>query len=143
VTIETLGTAGGLFAFLTFVHFFVDWGLQTHSEAMHKSTSWLWRARHCAIYTVGFVPAMLLMGFTTWDFVIGMAVLFLSHFVEDSYAPVYLWAKHIRRIPSVREEGVPAFKRSFGQPLGIVLFIGIDQIIHLLFLWVLVYLGMT
>jgi len=143
VSIETLSTAGGLFAFLTFVHFFVDWGLPTHSEAMHKHKSWKWRARHCLLYTVGFLPAMLLMNYTAWDFVIGILVLFVSHFVEDSYTPVYLWAKHIRRIPAVQEEGVPAFKLMFEQPLGVVLCIGIDQLIHLLFLWVLVYLGMT
>lgn len=143
MTLNTLATAGGLFAILVFVHFLVDWGFQTHKEAMAKSSDWKMRARHCAIYTVGFFPVMALMGFSWSDWLIGSGVLFFSHFAEDTYIPVYWWARYVRRIPSLRLDGVEAFKSEFGKPLGLLLFISIDQIIHLVFLWVLVGLAMT
>lgn len=143
MSLDTLATAGGLFAILVFVHFLVDWGFQTHKEAMAKSSDWKMRARHCAIYTVGFFPVLYLMGFSLLDWVIGSLVLFVSHFVEDTYIPVFWWAKYVRRIPSVRLDGVGAFKSEFGKPLGLLLFIGIDQIVHIAFLWVLVGLAMT
>lgn len=137
---DKLGIAGGLFALFTFNHFLVDWVFQTHDEAMKKSTSGLWRARHCLIYTAGFLPVMWLLGLTPLRVVLGCLVLFVSHFVEDTYLPVYLWAKHIRRMPEVRQEGIEGFKKQFKAPLGVVLFISIDQIIHLCFLWFLVAL---
>jgi hypothetical protein len=74
---------------------------------------------------------------------VGSLVLFGSHFIEDTYYPVYLWAKYIRRIPEVRLGGVAAFKAQFATPLGLTLFLAIDQIIHLCFLWALVALAVT
>lgn len=138
---QTVAEWGGLFAVFTFVHFVVDWGFQTHWEAMNKSKSAKVRALHCAIYTAGFLPLMWLLDFEAWKFAAGAAVLFLSHFFEDTYIPVYLWAKHVRRIPEIRERGIEAFIEQFKTPLGLVLFITVDQIIHLMFLWVLVWLA--
>jgi len=142
MTVAELGTAGGLFALLTFNHFLVDWVFQTHDEAMHKSTSWIWRARHCAIYTVGFLPVMTMMGLSQVRMGLGCLVLFGSHFLEDTYIPVYLWAKYIRRMPELRPGGLLDFKALFQTPLGVVLFISVDQIIHLCFLWAIVVLAM-
>jgi len=105
IPLQTLGTAGGLFALLTFNHFLVDWGFQTHHEAMRKASNWRWRARHCAIYTVGFLPLFWLMGYGPAEYAIGCAVLFISHFIEDTYIPVYLWARHIRQMPPVHVPG--------------------------------------
>src|SRR5690348_3766544 len=89
--------AGGLFAAFTFVHFVVDWIMQTHAEAMAKHNNWKVRARHCLIYTVGFVPLMWYLNFTMVQWVVGLNILFWSHFVEDTYIPVFLWAKYIRK----------------------------------------------
>lgn len=157
-----LALAGGLFAVLTFIHFFVDWIFQSHSEAMVKHNNPKIRAKHCLIYTAGFLPFMWLCGFTFWEYVISLNVLFWSHFVEDTYMPVYLWAKYIRR-PSemtaphhemyMREDGnmatrllPPDPKKGFGEfvqtPIGKILMITIDQIVHLCFLWVLVLIAL-
>lgn len=157
-----LALAGGLFAVLTFIHFFVDWIFQSHSEAMVKHNNPKVRAKHCLIYTLGFVPFMWLCGFTFWEWVISLNVLFWSHFIEDTYLPVYLWAKYIRR-PSemttshhetyMREDGSMAskvlppdpkwgFVEFIKTPLGKILMITIDQIIHLCFLWVLVVIAL-
>jgi hypothetical protein len=101
-----LALAGGLFAILTFIHFVVDWIFQTHAEAMVKHNNAKVRARHCAIYTLGFVP--LLLAFTWFsvltplELVACVLILFVSHFVEDTYLPVFYWALHVRRPPEVR-----------------------------------------
>lgn len=159
--VSKLGLAGGLFALFAFVHFFVDWIFQSHAEAMVKhNTPWI-RAKHCLIYTIGFVPLMYLLGFSAWEWVIGANILFWSHFFEDTYVPVYLWAKYIRKPPEMTElwkesftrvDGTVAIKvhppdpkRGFGEfvqtTLGKILMIAIDQIIHLAFLFPLVWMA--
>lgn len=158
--VTKIGLAGGLFAVFAFVHFFVDWVFQSHAEAMVKHNTPRVRAKHCLIYTLGFVPLMWALGFTAWEWFFGLNILFWSHFFEDTYVPVYLWAKYIRRPPEMTEpwkemytrvDGEVAFrvhppdpKHGFGEfvqtPLGKILMIAIDQIIHLAFLFPLVWM---
>lgn len=157
--VTTVAIAGGLFVVFGFIHFFVDWVFQSHAEAMVKHNNPKVRAKHCAIYTAGFIPLMWVLGFNFWDWVIGLNILFWSHFVEDTYIPVYLWAKFIRKPPEMIKPATtvdtadgyihvapPDPKKGFGEfvqtPLGKILMIAIDQIIHLAFLWPLVYLAM-
>lgn len=157
-----IALAGGLFAVLAFIHFFVDWIFQSHSEAMVKHNNPWVRAKHCLIYTVGFLPFMYFCHFTVWEWLVGINILFWSHFFEDTYLPVYLWAKYVRRPPEMTEawkepytrvDGEIAFKvhppdpkRGFIEfvqtPLGKILMIAIDQIIHLAFLFPLVWMAL-
>jgi hypothetical protein len=139
----SMALSGGLFAVFTFIHFFVDWICQTHAEAMAKHNNPWVRARHCLIYTFGFVPAMYVLGFDFWSWVIGLNVLFWSHFVEDTYVPVYLLAKYIRQPAEMLPPNDPkkGFVEFISTPLGKILMIAVDQIIHLAFLWVLVFLA--
>lgn len=161
MTIHDLALAGGLFAVLAFVHFFVDWIFQSHKEAMAKHNNHIIRAKHCLIYTVGFLPVLFLArgSLTSVEWHVILATLFLSHFVEDTYIPVYWWAKYIRKVPEfecvdyvwhltegervfqarVKDEETKAFQAFVATPLGKILMIAIDQIIHLTFLWVPVY----
>jgi hypothetical protein len=161
--VHEIALMGGLFAVLTFIHFFVDWILQTHAEAMAKHNNWKVRARHCLIYTVGFIPILWALNFSWWKFVIALNILFWSHFVEDTYLPVYLWAKYIRKPPEmiepwketyVRVDGSiairvhpPDAKRGFMEfvqtSLGKILMIAVDQIIHLAFLFPIVWLALN
>jgi hypothetical protein len=96
---------GGLFFVLGFIHVFVDFVFQTHFEAMNKSRNWRIRARHCLIYMVGFIPFLVylhhLAALTWFEVFISTQVLFWSHFIEDTYIPVVLWAKYIRRPPEM------------------------------------------
>jgi hypothetical protein len=154
---------GGLFAILGFIHFFVDWIFQSHAEAMVKHNNAKVRAKHCAIYTAGFVPLMMLFHclsggiiFNWWETLLAINVLFWSHFGEDTYIPVYLWAKYIRRPPEMTEpikqtqlDGYvqllpPDPKVGFGLfiqgALGKILMITIDQIIHFAFLFPIVWI---
>lgn len=110
---------GGIFAILCFIHFFVDWIFQSHSEAMVKHNNPKVRAKHCFIYTVGFIPFMWLCDFTVCEYVLSINVLFWSHFYLDTYHGVFLWAKYIRKPPEMtepwketylREDGATAFR---------------------------------
>ncbi len=158
--IQTLANAGGLLFLLTFVHFVVDWLFQTHKEAMEKNNSPLIRARHCLIYTAGFIPIMLLMQLNFFEFYAGLLILFFSHFIEDTYIPVYLWAKYVRKPPEMFElykyqvlsegniigyprddkEGFFEFSKT---PLGKIIMITVDQIIHIIFLIPLVWMAIN
>ena len=100
--LEIFTAAGGLFAMLAFVHFFADWMFQTHREATTKHNNPYVRARHCAIYTVAFLPHILLLGISGWFLFFSVLTLFLSHFIIDTYVPVFLWAKYLRRVPALQ-----------------------------------------
>lgn len=127
MTVEALSRIGGVFAVLAFAHFAVDWGLQSHQEAMKKSKNWRIRARHCLIYSLGFLPVFWLLDLSAAFSAVLFSILWVSHFIEDTYWPVFLWAKYIRRPPSL--DTVEFVKT----PLGLILVITMDQIIHLAF----------
>jgi len=93
---------GAFLSILVFIHFAVDWIFQTHAEAMAKHNNWKVRARHCAIYTTPFIPFLLWIGVPVSLVFASAGILFISHFVEDMYLPVFYWAKWIRRPPSMR-----------------------------------------
>src|SRR5271154_2201655 len=95
--LQTLGLIGGLLSLLTLNHFFVDWIFQSHEEAMIKHNNPKVRAKHCCIYTMGFIPLLIVMGLGSWSLFVGLNVLFWSHYYIDTYQLVFLWAKHIRR----------------------------------------------
>jgi len=191
---DMLSRTGGCFAILVMVHFTIDWVFQSHDEAMEKSRDWVVRFKHCAVYTSPFV---FVMAASTWPLLpcLGACgLLFVSHFVEDTYLPVLWWAKYVRKPPQMRrkvmwrrgawgieenEDGdvrpwrttaeqnavreaagrasSPAEKKRrlrkaqamldldgfiafVGDPLGKILLIAIDQIVHLLFLIPVAYM---
>jgi hypothetical protein len=184
-----IAQAGGVFAFLTFVHFFADWLWQSHDEAMKKATDSLIRAKHCLIYTAFFVVPLVALGLNPLELTVSLLVLYWSHFFEDTYIPVLLWAKYIRKAPeflnhshltgtgispflpegtliqitadqgsttrSVRVVGLSSpdsvvvaddtanFIAWASTPLGKILMIAVDQIIHILFLWVPAYFAVN
>ena len=141
---------GGLLSILVFIHFFVDWIFQSHAEAMVKHNNPKIRAKHCLIYTAGFIPFMALFHFSWFEWLLALNILFWSHFGEDTYVPVYLWAKYIRKPPEMTQprkvpnldgyvEVTPpdpkeGFKEFIQTPMGKILMIAIDQIIHICFL---------
>ena len=153
--IEYISMAGGLFAVLSFVHFFVDFICQTHFEAMNKhNRPWI-RARHCAVYTVGFVPILCFFNFGLLEWLAAVNILFWSHFYLDTYHGVFLWAKYVRQPPEFKQIGTSgdlsqsapaddkeAFVRFISTQLGKILMISIDQISHLSFLFPLVWMAM-
>lgn len=133
---------GGLFAVLSFIHFFVDWLFQSHDEAMAKHNNSLIRAKHCFIYTLGFIPLFILLNLSVGLSIILCAILFLSHFIEDTYIPVYLWAKYIRKPAEIKlmDDKYAGFMAFATTPLGKILMIAVDQIIHLFFVMIVAIL---
>ncbi len=151
-----LATAGGLLFFLTFFHFIFDWIPQSHADATAKSKDWWIRAVHVTIYTsLMLLPIMAIL----WEPLgvrtsavkmplylgISLIVTWVTHFIEDTYIPVVLWAKYIRKIPEYQD-----LKKADTALLGmdaiqstvtIILFIVIDQLVHITFLTVPVALA--
>lgn len=156
-TVLNIALAGGLFAILAFIHFFVDFICQTHFEAMNKHNNAKIRTRHCIIYAFGFVPIFYLFNFNYIEWLIGLNILFWSHFIEDSYYPVFLWAKYVRKpaefllvgkAEDLSSSGYPkndkeAFLMFVMTPLGKILMIAVDQIIHLAFLFPIVWMALS
>ncbi len=156
--VAAIAQIGGIFALLVLVHFVADWVFQSHAEAMAKPKDHWVRARHCFIYTVICLGAITLTTWPSFEAVAWMAgILFFSHFFEDTYLPVFVWAKLIRKPPEMfppakrvidlkktgaeATEIVPSppprmkeFVEFASSPLGKILLIAIDQIVHLVFL---------
>lgn len=137
---QFFAAAGGLFALLTFIHFFGDWLFQTQFEAINKSKSRRVRARHCTIYTLFFVPVLAMLTTTFVSFLACIVILWGSHYVIDTYVPVLLWARYLRKIARLQkadeeEELGEAFVSLWKEPVYPILFIAVDQIFHLMFLW--------
>jgi len=109
---------GGIFGILVFWHFFADWVFQSHKEALTKASDWKVRFRHCWLYAALFMPlvAFLKCDEPTWlrpwagPGVLVFVILFLSHFIIDTYWPVMMWAKHVRRFPQFAEVTQPFMK---------------------------------
>lgn len=145
--IETAGLIGGLFALLAIAHFASDFIFQSHAEAMAKPTNTKVRAKHCLVYS-GLLTVLIFAIFDSrpwWETGMYFTILFTSHFIEDTYLPVYLWAKYIRKAPEFEipvdephaAQPTPDMARFLAfasTPLGKILLISIDQIIHLGFL---------
>jgi len=132
MSIDVVAKIGGIFALLVLIHFVADWVFQSHAEAMAKPKNHWVRARHCLIYTVICCASLMLVN-PAW-YVIGMSavILWLSHFMEDTYIPVFVWAKYIRKPgPMNNLTDFVVFAES---TLGKILLIAIDQIVHLVFM---------
>ena len=130
IMIQYLANFGGILTILIFIHFFTDWLFQSHAEAMVKHNHSAIRAKHCAIYTLGFVP-LLALTVSPFEFLASISILFFSHFYLDTYHLVFLWAKYIRRPPEMNEDPVGGFIQFVSTPLGKILMIAIDQISHI------------
>lgn len=157
MTTSTFGSVGGTFAVLVFWHFIADWLFQTHKEAMAKARFPTVRAIHCLKYALAFLPVFWLLRSENATVAWSLVILLLSHYVIDSYVPVMLWAKHLRKAPQftdavfspAAEAGgwsdrkidrktyrtdEEAFKAFAATPLGLVLMITMDQLFHIAFL---------
>jgi hypothetical protein len=132
MNIETVAKVGGVFALLVLVHFVADWVFQSHDEAMRKPKDNLIRAKHCTVYTLLCTSAISFFG-VSWVICLQSAfILWLSHFLEDTYLPVFVWARYIRKPgPMNTLKDFVAFAET---PLGKILLIAVDQIVHLVFL---------
>jgi hypothetical protein len=149
--LSTYGIAGGIFAWFVLTHFGVDFLAQSHTEAIQKSSNGWVRARHCLIYSIGFIPVLWLFGLSLTKAIIALNILFWSHWLEDTYLLVLYWTKYVRRPPAfkglndkltwrISDDDKRAFRAFIQEPLGTILMIAADQIVHLACLIPVVYL---
>ena len=113
---------------------------------------------------MGFGPGFLASWLSppSWPVLGAAFILLVSHFIIDTYIPVMLWAKYLRRAPQFKDvvaagevklvptaakpwsdkvidrvtylSDVEAFKASFATPVGAILYITMDQFLHVAFL---------
>lgn len=126
--LEYIARIGGLFSIFVFWHFVADWFFQSQQEAMAKSKNAKVRAYHCGKYTLIFLPLLYLTGMDWQKQIASLLILFSTHFVLDTYIPVMLWAKYLRLVEITDEE---SFKKFASTPLGLILVITIDQLMHI------------
>lgn len=147
MTPEFIAQLGGIWAFFLFFHFLFDWVFQSHKEAMNKSAGGkqglFYLTKHCLTYSVLFGGLFYLLGMRDTDLAISVGVLFVSHMVEDTYIPVFLWFKWVRRIGQCVDNPGQFKVWISSSPLGLILLIGVDQIVHMAFLFVPAYLYLT
>ena len=156
--VNLVAIVGGLFASFSFVHFLVDWLFQSHNEAMCKHNNSKVRAKHCAIYAIGFIPFLLLLGLTGVELFISVNILFWSHFIIDTYYFTFLWIKYIRNPPMFSKEyfdmntempvsksvaGKRAFVEYISTPVGCILMIVVDQLTHMLMFGPIIYMALN
>jgi len=106
-----------LFEKLLICHFIGDWLLQNQYIAEHKTKDTAIRAMHCAIYTSCFC----------WLGWLPCVYIFVTHFIIDSYMPLYYFRKLRGDYTNLEE-----FKESFKTPAGFMVNVTMDQIFHLL-----------
>lgn len=116
-----------LFEIFIIVHLVTDFIFQRQWEAGRKDKDWRALAFHCFIYTLGFVPVFWFFKISFW----WLLLLFFSHFAIDNKKLVN-WL--LREFKGYKE-------KKTNQPLWTLLFIGIDQTLHLIVLLAIVGLS--
>jgi hypothetical protein len=148
---------------LVLCHFAFDWLYQSHAEAIAKSQNKGVRFLHCGKYATPFIPILWLFGMNPGQIGLSFLILFGTHYVIDSYVPVMLWAKYLRKAPqfdlvvkvpfkmngwhdkeieTTYKSDIEAFKAVAGTPLGLILIITMDQFLHILCLLPVAYMAM-
>ncbi len=108
------------FETLFVTHLVMDWIFQGHKEATRKSEQPKYLLRHCAIYTLGFIPAFLHLNIN----LLWLALLFTSHLILDERT-IENWI--IKRVKGMTDENT-------SPELKPVVATGVDQTLHILVL---------
>lgn len=131
-----MSTAGGIFVLLAFIHLLADLMLQTETMAKRKAdeSSWL-LIIHSAVYAVVFIP-FLALAFDGSVHLTATCVLTLmmSHGAIDTYTPIWVWARLVRKPQEMKEDPIGGFTLWSSKPYGMLLTHIIDQFMHGCFL---------
>lgn len=124
-------TVGGALAILSLFHFAADWGLQTYAQAMAKARNAGVRTIHCLIYTGCMLAVLsLYFGLAAGAVLEAGLWLFPTHWLIDTYRPVYWIRKYLQRDPD--SQTIEDFAQSFQTPRGFAMSVVLDQTLHLL-----------
>lgn len=127
---------GGIFVLLMFVHFLADWMMQTDAMAKRKADESTWMlVVHSATYAAVFMPILYVMFHRSVHMTVSSTLtLMMSHGAIDTYTPIWLWARYVRRPSEMRDDPVGGFTTWCAKPYGFLLTAGIDQFMHACFL---------
>ena len=131
---------GSIFSLLILWHFVVDWLFQSQSAAIDKSTDSMVRANHCIDYALAFIILLTICSFSSIAVWASALVLFVSHFIIDTYIPTYWWVKYTRKPLPVEQFTIEKFKEYAATPIGAIITITVDQIFHLVFVLIVAIL---
>jgi len=109
---------GGLFSLMVLAHFVFDWLPQPESWAMVKHKDHAIRFIHSFTYSILMAAQFWIITDNNFAFV--FSVLFISHFIEDTYWFPVWWLKNVRKAKGPMFEG-----------LNLILLIVVDQLVHI------------
>jgi len=105
-----------IFIYIMLIHFLADFGLQTHDQAVNKSTSHDWLFKHVGVYSLIWLIATIpIFGIYSFSFA---WITFMTHYITDYCTS---------RI------GKPFWEKE-DMHNGFVV-VGFDQMIHFITLW--------
>ena len=116
--INTAFNISPFLVFILFAHFFADFALQTHEQALGKSQKWIPLLQHTGLYALVFFFLMF-MWYVRFEMSFVFAVItFIAHTITDYFT------SRIARHFSEKEDYHNMF-----------VVVGFDQILHYLQLW--------
>lgn len=127
---------GGTLIILIVIHLVSDWVMQTDAIARRKSDESPWLlVVHSVGYAIIFIPVLTFAFDKSWSLVASSTItLAASHGAIDTYAPIWLWARFVRRPKEMKDDPIRGFTNWTSKPYGMLLSSGIDQLMHVVFL---------
>ena len=125
---ETIVHSAGMLVALMVAHVIGDWMFQSYKVATTKTSNAGVRAWHCLLYSVP-VGALVFLVMPPVQGAIAMAWVYLTHFVIDTYMPLYYFRK---AMGDPAAESVESYKKAFETPHGFYIGVTLDQIFHFL-----------
>lgn len=126
---------GGAMMVLMIGHMIGDWLLQNQWMADRKTKNLWVRTLHVTIYTFVLWNVMVFwwndpaVWLNRKDDLSWLACwIFWSHFVIDSYKPLY-WFRRLGRDPQTKS--IETFRAHFGTPSGFMVYVTLDQVFHM------------
>lgn len=134
--IHSITSIGGVFAILIVVHLLADQLGQTETMARRRADEPIWMLIvHSATYSAIFIPFLILTFHGSVHLIMSSVLaLMMSHGAIDTYAPIWLWARFVRRPGEMREDPIKGFAVWCLKPHGVLLTFTIDQLMHACFL---------
>jgi hypothetical protein len=111
---------GGMFSLMVLAHFVFDWLPQPEGWALVKHKDHVIRFIHCFVYSILMTIQFWIITGDNDTFAAIFSVLFISHFIEDTYWFPMWWLKNVRKAKG------PAF-----EGLNLILLIVVDQLVHI------------
>lgn len=127
---------GAILILLLFVHIIGDLAAQTDSMARRKTDESPWLlVVHSVVYALMFLPVLSVIFSSVVHLTLSCVLaLAMSHGAIDTYAPIWLWARFVRKPDDMREDAVNGFTSWTSRPYGMTIAYGMDQLLHICFL---------